>query len=87
MGDLSDMSTLLLPDYLQVRRLTQRELADLLGVTPSAVSQATKEGRPCSGHPVSEWATRRNGQVIWYEVPDQVVEDERPPTLKEILES
>lgn len=52
-------------------RLTQKELASRLRVTPAAVSQATTKGHKCQGHPVAEWTERRGGQILWYEVPEE----------------
>ena len=85
MDDLFDTGGSFLPDCFVVRRLTQKELAKYLSVTPSALSQATKEGRPCQGWPVSEWATYRGGEVLWYEVPDEAAGEIRPPSLKDLF--
>jgi len=88
MDDLSDIGGSFggssLPDCFVVRRLTQKELAKALSVTPSALSQATQEGRHCQGWPVHEWATYRGGEVLWYEVPDETASEIRPPSLESL---
>lgn len=67
-------------------RLTQRELAGRLGVTPPALSQATSRGHRCSGHPVHRWAVRRGGQVIYYEVPTEVATEWEEDGQKEEIQ-
>ncbi len=85
MDDLSNSSSSFFADCFVVRRLTQKELAKYLNVTPSALSQATKQGRSCQGWPVSEWAECRGGRVFWYEVPDEAASEIRPPSLWSFL--
>jgi hypothetical protein len=60
-------------------RLSQKELADFLGVSRAAVSQATKRGHKCKGYPVQSWAVYDGaGRVTGYDVPDRVVKRGQP---------
>ncbi len=60
-------------------RLSQKDLAEFLGVSRAAVSQATKRGHKCEGYPVRAWAkVDASGRVTGYEVPDHVVKSGQP---------
>lgn len=60
-------------------RLSQADLADLLDVTRSAVSKATKEGHKVDGYPVRAWAIFDGaGRVSGYDVPKRVFERSNP---------
>jgi hypothetical protein len=60
-------------------RLSQKELADFLGVSRAAVSQATKRGHKCKGYPIRAWAeVDASGRVTGYDVPDRVVKRGQP---------
>jgi len=60
-------------------RLSQKDLADFLGVSRAAVSQATERGHKCKGYPVRAWAeVDASGRVTGYDVPDHVVKRGRP---------
>lgn len=60
-------------------RLSQGDLADLLDVTRSAVSKATKEGHKVDGYPVRAWAIFDGaGRVSGYDVPKRVFERSNP---------
>jgi hypothetical protein len=61
-------------------RLSQKDLAEFLGVSRAAVSQATKRGHKCEGYPVRAWAkVDASGRVTGYEVPDRVVKRGHQP--------
>lgn len=69
-------------------RLSQKELADFLGVSRAAVSQATKRGHKCKGFPVRAWAeVDASGRVAGYDVPDHVVKRGQPEEDKSPEES
>lgn len=60
-------------------RLSQKDLAEFLGVSRAAVSQATKRGHKCEGYPVRAWVKMdASGRVTGYEVPDHVVKRGQP---------
>jgi len=60
-------------------RLSQKGLAEFLGVSRAAVSQATSRGHKCKGYPIRAWAkVDASGTVTGYEVPDHVVKRGQP---------
>lgn len=60
-------------------RLSQKDLAEFLGVSRAAVSQATKRGHKCKGYPIRAWAeVDASGRVMGYQVPDRVVRRGQP---------
>lgn len=47
-----------------------KELAELLNVSPPALSQAVRQGRNCGGYPICEWAVKTDsGRIKGYRVP------------------
>jgi len=60
-------------------RLSQKELADYLGVTRASLSGATGEGHKCQGYPVRAWAIfDASGRVAGYDVPQRVMDRPSP---------
>lgn len=56
--------------------VTGKDLAELLDVPRSTLSEATKEGRECGGYDVSEWAERYDsGRVKGYDLPEELLEE------------
>lgn len=64
-------------------RLSQKELADYLGVARASLSEATSEGHKCKGYPVRAWAIFDGaGRVAGYDVPDRVMDGPSPASTK-----
>lgn len=64
-------------------RLSQKELADYLGVARASLSEATSEGHKCKGYPVRAWAIfDGGGRVAGYDVPDRVMDGPSPASTK-----
>lgn len=64
-------------------RLSQKELADYLGVARASLSEATSEGHKCKGYPVRAWAHYDGaGRVAGYDVPDRVMDSPSPASTK-----
>jgi hypothetical protein len=61
-------------------RVSQKELADMLGVSAASVSAASKNMYYCQGYDVWNWAVQHPaGNVIeGYEVPVQVMKEKLP---------
>lgn len=66
----------------ETAKVNRRELAELLGVRPAAVSRAAHETFFCQGHPVFEWAVwhPRGNKIRYYEVPKPILRDLVPPS-------
>jgi len=59
-----------------IKPIEAKKLAELLGVSASAISFATSKDHLCQGYPVAEWAERtQRGRVIGYKVPDEVYDE------------
>lgn len=55
--------------------LSGQEFAQLLGVSPAALSQAASNEHWCGGYPVEWYAVRRaNGRVAGYDVPAEIIQ-------------
>jgi len=64
-------------------RLSQKELADYLGVARASLSEATSEGHKCKGYPVRAWAIfDGGGRVAGYDVPERVMDGPSPASTK-----
>jgi hypothetical protein len=61
----------------ETAKVERRSLAQMLGVTPNAVSTAAHEKYFCKGYPVFEWAVwhPRGTKVRHYQVPKDVLRD------------
>ena len=59
------------------RKVTLRQLAEMLNREPASVSQAAHKKFFCNGHPVFDWAKwhPRGNKVMHYEVPVHVLRD------------
>ena len=54
--------------------ISGKDFAQLLDVSPAALSQAARKGHRCSGHPVAQYAVQSpSGRVKGYEVPGKVL--------------
>lgn len=62
-----------------------KRLAELLDVSPAAITSAVKKGHNCCGYPVAEWAEfSDSGRTEGYHVPNHLIEEnEKPQTNKE----
>jgi len=62
-------------DAEHTTKLTRDELADVLGVSPAAISRSAHEKYFCKGYPVWEWAEwhPRGKTVMHYSVPQPVL--------------
>lgn len=65
----------------QTRRVSLRDLAEMLNRTPAAVSQAAHRKHFCKGYPVFKWAEWHpaGNQIRFYMVPTYVLRDLVPP--------
>lgn len=63
-------------------KVRRRQLAELLGVAPAAISRAAHDKYFCKGYPVWEWAVwhPRGNIVRYYEVPKEILRDLVPPS-------
>lgn len=60
--------------------ISGKDLADVLDVAPSTLSEAAKNGHYCAGHNVSEWAVRSpSGRLTGYDVPVGVLPPSNSP--------
>lgn len=56
--------------------ISGKKLAELLDVTPSALTHAVQDGYPCGGYDVARWAVRNGGgRVEGYDVPTSVLRE------------
>lgn len=55
------------------RELSPKQLASKLGVLPSSLNAAARQGYKCGGFPVSKWKRTKNKRIVKYVVPAGVV--------------
>ena len=59
--------------------ISGKELAEILDVSASTLSEAVKKGYHCGGYPVIEWAEfNRFDRVEGYEVPEFLLKGQKP---------
>jgi hypothetical protein len=65
--------------------ISGKDLAEILGVSPSTLSEAVKNGYHCGGYPVIEWAEfNQFDRVKGYRVPEFLLKQEKPEeTMRE----
>lgn len=62
------------------RKVKQKDLAEMIDRTPTALSQAVRRTYFCAEYPVFEWAKWHPGgkQIMHYEVPVRVLKELLP---------